>query len=146
MNAADERRTPTHRRFAYALLIGLLVIARPLWAQDVTTGPVTTSQKVAWQMTSSVDTAAAAQALEYRLRDNGGAFLAIVGVTCTGTSVPFNCQANLSAPIVSLLNVAGIHNVTLSAYAQSAGLESAQSVPFVLRSPAAVPMGVRITQ
>lgn len=125
----------------------LIVAARQVWAQqDITIGPVTTTDKINWQMKESVDTAAAAQALEYRLRDNAGAFLAVSGVTCTGAALPFACQATLTAPIVALLNTAGVHNVTLSAYAQAAGLESAQSVPFVLKTPAAVPTGVRLTR
>lgn len=126
---------------AVLILIFLLGFAAVVQAQVVTTNSTFT-----WTQPSVAD-AAAAQAMEYRFRDNGGAFLVVPAVTCTLPAAnTAACSAKLTAAIVSLINgTSGVHNTTLSAYqAGVPGLESAQSLPFVLTVGPAVPTGFKI--
>jgi hypothetical protein len=125
---------------ALFVLVALASLAAPAHAQAV----VTTNSTLIWTAPSNSANAAEAQGFEYRFRDNNGAFIAVPGVVCTSL-VADGCTAKLTAPMVTILNAIGTHNITLSAYAASVGLESGQSVPFVLKTPAAAPTSLKLT-
>jgi len=127
-----------------SLIVLLALLLLPSIASAQLTGPVTTTSKLIWTAPSNAGSVATAQALEYRFRDNGGAFLAVPGASCASLAAD-GCQTTLSAAMVATLNAIGTHNVTLSAYDTTGLLESAPSIPFVLKSPPGAPTGVKLT-
>lgn len=137
-------------RFVWRVVLALALL--PLaadWAAGqtvVTTGPVSTADRV--ELTSTEPTVAAAQSLAYRARVDQpptGPFT-VLTVTCAipagGTAVV--CTGPLPAALVTALNVRGTHTVTITAFDSAANLEGAASIPFVLISPPGAPTGVRI--
>lgn len=144
-------------RYTIAALGLLLCLAAPAAAQTsvctgtppntVCTGPIDASMRFEWQAPDNVATAAAAIAMEPRIRVDGAtAFTALAGETCTGTAVPFTCTATIPAALLPLLNAAGNHSVTMHIYDPATMLESTAAVPFVLRSPPAAATGLRIVR
>lgn len=130
-----------------ASLVVWLVLAASLQAQTITVGPVSTSTKVAWD-SSNGSTAAAVQALEARLVvDNAAPVVLTTNKACAASATAglFSCTATLTAALVTAINKIGSHSIVLKEYDPSTQLESAASVPFVLKSPPAVPTGVRLT-
>jgi hypothetical protein len=124
----------------------LAILAVPILSAAQVIGPVSTSSTLLWTAPANVTSSAEAVALEYRFRDNGGAFLVVPSVTCSSVA-PFTCSAKLPSPIVSILNVIGSHAITLSAFAGgSVGLEGGQSLPFTLTSPPGVVTGLSLTK
>lgn len=127
-------------------LLFLIVILVPssLYAQVVTTGPVTTSMKFAWNAPTNVPQTEL-PTFEVRLRDSKSPSVvtALTNITCTGT--PVSCISQLTQSNVDALNMIGAHNITLAYFRQDTG-EGPQSTPFLLTSPSLAPIGVRIIQ
>jgi hypothetical protein len=136
-----------HQRLLWLVLLVAILATPSLYAQTpVTTGPVTTAMSLSWASPNNVPTLTEVQAIEWRLRDNNGAFLVVPGTTCTGTAAPFACTSKLTTAMAAMLNTLGTHNITLTAYlGGTAQVESLQSAPFALKSPAGAPTGLRIT-
>ncbi len=136
------------------LLVFLLYFAWPVVPAAgqtvITTGPVTINDNVAWTIAmSDAATAAAAQALPLRIRDNGLAtFVSITATGCVAAPIGvdgWNCTTKVSVPLAAMVNVRGTHSLTAT-WVDSAGVESPASVPFVLTTPAGAPTGLRFTR
>jgi hypothetical protein len=129
-------------RMTIRVALIVLLCAGTISAQTVvTSGPVTTDMRLAWDLPSNV-TVADASTFEVRLRD--GAFIpvtALTNVTCAGAT----CSAPVSASNADALNRVGVHSLTLSLFRADVG-DSAPSTPFVLTSPAGAPVNPRLTK
>lgn len=132
-------------------LIGLLVlVACPVSYGQTTVmvGPVTTSDKVEYIVAAASFNAVSQ--LQIRARDNAtsGPFVQLpapLSTECLGVAAnAFKCSVNLPMELVDLLNVQGVHSLTLTAFDVPTGLESPSSLPFVLSTPPGAPTGVRI--
>jgi hypothetical protein len=116
----------------------------PLGAQVLTT-----ASRIAWEAPTNAASVAEALALQYRAYvDGASGFTALTGVTCTPPVAPAvvaSCAGPVPAALLPILNAAGIHNLTLSAFSGAAMLEGAQSIPFVLRMAPTAPTTLRVT-
>jgi len=139
-----------HRRRMIWIVIVLLavVFATSLSAQTITTGPISTTNTVAWTQANEAS-AAAAQALQYRMRVDvpvAGPFLLLGVATCiaTTTATSWDCTTAVTQALADAVNVRGQHVLTLTAYDPTAKLESPAALPFSLTSPPSAPTAVRI--
>lgn len=126
------------------LFLTLILVPSSLYAQVVTTGPVTTTMKFAWGAPTNVPQSELST-FEVRLRDSRSPAVvtALTNVQCSGT--PVNCTSQLTQSNVDALNMIGAHNITLAYFRQDTG-EGPQSTAFTLTSPSLAPTGVRIIQ
>ena len=125
------------------LMVGLALCVLPTFAaaQTVTTGPVTTAMKVAWELPSNVPLSESAS-FEYRLK-NGSALIALLTVVnCTGTTT-VTCTAPITQTVADQLNTVGVHQLVLTLFRADVG-ESPASLPFTLPSPPAAPGSLKI--
>jgi len=137
-------------------LVALLLVAAPARAQVadvctgvpdkmVCTGPITANMRFEWTAADNVPTVAVAEALTPRVYvDQATTFVELSGDTCTGAAPPLTCTAPIPAALLAVLNVSGVHSVTLRMFDPAQGLEGPSAVPFVLRSPPGAPSRVRI--
>jgi hypothetical protein len=119
-----------------------LLLSAPVYAQNVTVGPVTTAMKFAWAAPINVPSTEL-PTFEVRLRDSKSPTVvtALTNVQCSGT--PVACTSQLTQSNVDALNMIGAHNITLAYFRQDVG-EGAQSTPYLLTSPSLAPTAVRI--
>jgi len=146
-------------RYMTVLLVALVILAaRPAAGQvpDVCTGPadatvcvgpITSSMRISFEAPTNVLTVTGANALEPRVYVDGSttAFHALAEV-CTGATAPFNCTAPIPPALLTVLNVAGLHSVTIKLFDPSTGTEGPSAIPFALKSPPAAPTGLRIVR
>jgi hypothetical protein len=141
----------TRRIRLFVLATALLACAIPARAQTgvITTGPVSTNNSLAWDALANIPLPQDAAALVYFVGIDGTRVTSpLPNVSCVAVaspSMPYGCSAKITAEIVAKLNVMGSHSITLTAVSPTAG-ESGPSIPFVLKSPPAVPTGVRLSQ
>lgn len=142
-------------RYLFALF-ALLLLSTPARAQQpdvctgppeatVCTGPITSAMRIEFTAPDNVLTSTGANALEPRVYVDGSttAFHALAEV-CTGAAAPFRCTAPIPPALLTVLNVAGLHSVTVKLFDPSTGTEGPSAIPFVLRSPPGAPSGVRV--
>ncbi len=116
------------------VLLASILISSTLYAQAP---PALSTSKFAWDQ--SAPTLADAQAYTYKYYPDGAATgIEFTGVTCSGSSSPFQCEVNIPA------FTPGNHSITMTA-SNLAG-ESAKSAPFsfVFVVTPAIPSGIRI--
>lgn len=138
------------------LVLALLVLAaRPAAGQTsictgpadltVCTGPITGAMRIEYTTPTDLSTLTFAQALEPRVYVDGSVTVfTTLAEVCTGIAAPFLCVAPIPPSLVTVLNVTGLHSVTVKLFDPSTGIEGPSAVPFVLRSPPGAPLGVRI--
>ena len=116
------------------------------WAQTITQGPVTTTHKIAWDIPANL-TLINAPTFEARVSIDGTPALTLTSViwAAATATAPAGGSAVLSASQVDALNRIGSHAITVSLFRADVG-DSGPSLPFVLRSPAGVPTGARVTR
>lgn len=129
-----------------ALLL-MVICAGPVRAQTITQGPLTTANKIVWDMDNEASAASAA-GLTYRMRVDqpiSGPFTALAGVTCVAyvpaTANKWTCTASVPQAVATATTVRGSHSLTLTAFDGTS--ESGASLPFVLPTPPAVPSSLR---
>lgn len=134
------------KRTVLALLLLALLPAAPLSAQvTIDVGPVTATDKAAYDLTDATSQAQA-QNTEIRLRVDAttGTFFVVVSPTCvTRAAGGFSCTGGLPPTILPVLNTRGKHAIRAYAFDPVAGVEGPSDIPFVLTTPAAAPMGLR---
>lgn len=132
------------------LLIPIFLLLVPTFAsaQTVTTGPVDTSMKFAWELPTNLSLTDA-PTLEFRMRDTlfPTVTTVLTAVQCNVPVAggPVSCISQLTSAIVSSLNKIGVHSVTLTYFRSDVG-ESSQSLPFGLPIPLTAPMNFKITK
>ncbi len=143
-------------RLAILAGLALLVLAHPAAGQTpdlctgpadatVCVGPIPSSARLSFVAPSNILTSTGANAMEPRVYVDGSttAFHALAEV-CTGAAAPFACVAPVPPGLLAVLNVAGLHSVTVKLFDPSTGTEGPSAVPFVLKSPPGAPTGLRI--
>jgi hypothetical protein len=124
------------------LLLALVLLPSFAFAQVVDTGPVTTTMKIAWDQPANVILADAAT-FEYRLKNNGTLLATLSSVSCVAGSTVPTCTAPVTQALADQVNKVGVQQLTLTLFRADVG-ESAASLPFSLRSPAAAPGSLKI--
>lgn len=113
----------------------------------VCTGPIAATMMFGFQAPTNVTTTTFANALEPRVYVDGSTTVfTTLAEICTGVAPPFNCTAPIPPSLLPVLNVAGLHSVTIKLFDPSTGTEGPSAVPFALRSPPAAPTGLRIVR
>lgn len=129
-----------------ALVVGVSASAQSLCTgtppNTVCTGPIPATAQIAWDAPDNVPSIPSATALEPRVRVDGATAFTVLTDTCTGSAVPFRCQAPIPTALLTTLNAVGAHTVTVALYDPSTGLEGPSAIPFALRNPPAAPSGV----
>lgn len=122
-----------------------LLFPNSAYSQTVSTGPVTTSMKLFWEVPANV-TLTENLTFEIRLRDTlvPTVFTVVVAPTCTA-GTPNVCISQLTAKNVTDLNKLGAHKLSLTYFRADVG-ESQESLPFSLLSPPLAPTGLLITK
>ncbi len=111
----------------------------------VCTGPITSSMRMEFTAPTNVTTTTFATALEPRVYVDGSTTVYhVLADICTGAVAPFTCVAPIPPMLLALLNVAGLHAVSVKLFDPSTGTEGPSAIPFALRSPPDAPTGVRI--
>lgn len=136
------------KRTAIALLLAALLPAAVAAQVTIDVGPVTATDKAAYDLTDATSQAQA-QGTEIRLRVDAttGTFFVVVSPTCAPrTAGGFSCTGGLPPAILPVLNTRGKHAIRAYAFDPAAGVEGPSDIPFVLTTPAAAPLGLRFTR
>jgi len=136
------------KRTALLLLLLALLPAAAIAQVTIDTGPVTATDKAEYDLTDATSAAQAA-ATEVRLRVDAttGTFHVVVAPSCVANVAPalgFKCTGGLPASILPVLNTRGKHAIRAYAFDAGAGVEGPSDIPFVLTTPAAAPMRLRL--
>jgi len=136
------------KRTALLLLLLALLPAAAIAQVTIDTGPVTATDKAEYDLTDATSAAQAA-ATEVRLRVDAttGTFHVVVAPSCVANVAPalgFKCTGGLPASILPVLNTRGKHAIRAYAFDAGAGVEGPNDIPFVLTTPAAAPMRLRL--
>jgi hypothetical protein len=142
------------RLVAFAIAFYLVTLAAAFAQTVITTGPITINDNVAWEVpTVDATTAAQAQALQLRIRDNtqtGSTFATIIPNACATSTNPaspgWTCTNKVTTQLAAMVNVRGTHNLFGSLFDTVNNIESPVGVPFVLTTPLGAPTGLRITR
>lgn len=132
------------KKILIVLSIAVATVVSGYAQTPVTTGPVNTTMKVAWELPSNIPLSATTT-VEFRFYDSlvPATFTLLQNVQCILVGVDVSCTSPLSQANVDALNKMGAHTLTLSVFRADVG-ESAQSLPFTLLSPPAAPINPRI--
>jgi hypothetical protein len=123
----------------------LVAAAVLLWAAVasaqtfVMVGPISTAMRAEWDVSGpNPASSPAAALLEPRVRvDISTAFIALVGTSCVDRGgMNFTCTAPINQQLADALNVTGSHTLTLRLYDTATMMESNESLPMRILSPA----------